>query len=63
LRILKAKLTDSGQYKCDIVFSINGDLKVKTLASYEVHVVGKLNRYIVRIILTVDVSPKIFAKK
>ena len=41
LRISDSKLEDSGKWKCDIVFEVNGDLKVTTLASYNVHVVSK----------------------
>ena len=41
LRISDSKLEDSGKWKCDIIFVINGDLKVTTLASYNVHIVSK----------------------
>lgn len=47
LRITKSKLEDSGKWKCDIVYKINNDLKVKTLASYNVHIVSKYLYYLV----------------
>lgn len=40
LRILKSRITDSGKWKCDIVYGIDNDLKVATLASYTVHIIS-----------------------